>query len=483
MAKLHEAQGWKMSEGWGRFLRVLLLWAADYAAILLAECLAFFLRRDLLPIADPDFFIPPVYLYIVVPTIFLFFLHSTNAQIRSVPLWRMMQMIFWAVVYSLLTIVMLMYVGHVANFVSRLFVGMTGLFAFVFVTCARYGLKKGLQALRLFQQSVILVGAGRTAELFLRAFDNNAGFGYRILGFVDDHPKSLALVRRFPCLGRLHEVERIVRETGVDTVLVAAPGLSPARQVALVNALQPLVESVKFIPDLIGTPMDNISVEGIAETKLMFLTVRNNLAVWYNRAFKRLFDILLSTLGLIVLLPIGLGVALAVRLDSAGPILFAHRRVGRGGREFPCYKFRTMVPDAEIVLEQYLRENPKLREEWEKEYKLKGDPRVTRVGAFLRRTSLDELPQFFNVLTGEMSLVGPRPIVEKEIEKYGDAFPDFCLVRPGITGIWQVNGRSDTTYDERVAMDSWYVRNWSIWIDLFYLLKTVKVVVSGRGAY
>lgn len=483
MAKLDEVQAWKMSEGWGRFLRVLFLWAADYAAILLAECLAFFLRRDFLPIADPDFFIPPVYLYIVVPTIFLFFLHSTNAQIRSVPLWRMMQMVFWAVIYSLLTIVMLMYVGHVANFVSRLFVGMTGLFAFVFVTCARYGLKKGLQSLRLFQQPVVLVGAGRTAELFLRAFDNNAGFGYRILGFVDDHPKSTALVRRFPCLGRLHDVERIVRETGVDTVLVAAPGLSPARQVALVNALQPLVESVKFIPDLIGTPMDNISVEGIAETKLMFLTVRNNLAVWYNRAFKRLFDIFLSALGLIVLLPIGLIVAIAIRLDSAGPILFAHRRVGRGGREFPCYKFRTMVPDAEIVLEAYLRENPKLREEWEKEYKLKGDPRVTRVGAFLRRTSLDELPQFFNVLAGEMSLVGPRPIVEKEIEKYGDAFPDFCLVRPGITGIWQVNGRSDTTYDERVAMDSWYVRNWSIWIDVFYLLKTVKVVVSGRGAY
>lgn len=191
----------------------------------------------------------------------------------------------------------------------------------------------------------------------------------------------------------------------------------------------------------------------------------------------------MSAVALTVLLPIGLIVALAIRLDSPGPILFAHRRVGRGGKEFSCYKFRTMVPDAEAVLERYLKENPKRREEWEKEYKLKGDPRVTRVGAFLRRTSLDELPQFFNVLIGDMSLVGPRPIVEKEISKYGDAFRDFCLVRPGITGIWQVNGRSDTTYDERVAMDSWYVRNWSIWIDMFYLLKTVKIVVSGRGAY
>lgn len=483
MAKRREGQRWTVSDGWGRSLRALLLWATDYLAILTAEFLAFFLRRDLLPIADPDFFIPPVYLYIVVPTIFLFFLHGTNAHIRSVPLWRMIQMVFWAVAYSLLTIVMLMYVGHVANFVSRLFVGMTGLFAFVFVVSARYALKKGFNALRLFRRPALLVGAGKTAELFLRAFDNNAGFGYRILGFVDDHLGTDTLARRFPRLGTFADAAHIVRETGVDTVLIAAPGLSPARQVALVNELQPLVGSVKFIPDLVGTPMDNISVEGIAETKLMFLTVHNNLTVWYNRAFKRLFDVLLSAVALTVLLPIGLIIALAIRLDSPGPILFAHRRVGRGGKEFSCYKFRTMVPDAEAVLERYLRENPKRREEWEKEYKLKGDPRVTRVGAFLRRTSLDELPQFFNVLIGDMSLVGPRPIVEKEIPKYGDAFRDFCLVRPGITGIWQVNGRSDTTYDERVAMDSWYVRNWSIWIDMFYLLKTIKIVVSGRGAY
>lgn len=467
----------------GRFLRVLLLWLTDYLAILLAECLAFFLRRDFLPIADPDFFIPPVYLYVVVPTIFLFFLHVTSAHIRSVPLWRMIQTVFWAVVYSLLTIVMLMYVGHVANFVSRLFVGMTGLFTFFLVIGARYGLKKGLHALRLFRQPVIFVGAGKTAEIFFRAFDSSDGFGYRVVGFVDDHPTSTALAQRFPCLGGFDDAVRIVREKQVDTVLIIAPGLSSAQQVALVNDLQPHVRSVKFIPDLIGTPIGNISVEGIAETKLMFLTVQNNLAIWYNRFFKRLFDLLLSFCGLVVLLPLCLAVAIAIRIDSPGPILFAHRRVGRGGREFPCYKFRTMVPDAEAVLERYLVEYPKLREEWEKEYKLKGDPRVTRVGAFLRRTSLDELPQFFNVLTGEMSLVGPRPIVVKEIPKYGDAFQDFCLVRPGITGIWQVNGRSDTTYDERVAMDSWYVRNWSIWIDLFYLLKTVKVVLSGRGAY
>lgn len=142
-----------------------------------------------------------------------------------------------------------------------------------------------------------------------------------------------------------------------------------------------------------------------------------------------------------------------------------------------------MIVDAENVLEQYLKDNPAAREEWEKDFKLKNDPRVTKIGAFLRKTSLDELPQLINVIKGEMSLVGPRPIVEAEIEKYGIFFKDFAMVTPGITGVWQVNGRSDTTYDERVSMDSWYVHNWSLWLDIWYLIKTFKVVLQRKGAY
>lgn len=142
-----------------------------------------------------------------------------------------------------------------------------------------------------------------------------------------------------------------------------------------------------------------------------------------------------------------------------------------------------MIPNAQEALEKYLKENPEARKEWEENFKLEHDPRVTKLGAFLRKTSLDELPQLWNVIRGDMSLVGPRPIVTKEIERYGDYFREYSMVLPGITGMWQASGRSDTTYEERVAMDTWYVRNWSVWIDLMYLFKTVKAVVCGKGAY
>ena len=190
-----------------------------------------------------------------------------------------------------------------------------------------------------------------------------------------------------------------------------------------------------------------------------------------------------SVMGCILLSPFLLLLALVVGIDNRGRVIFAHRRVGRQGKPFSCYKFQTMVKDADKALVQYLSENADARKEWERSFKLADDPRVTRLGAFLRRTSLDELPQIVNVLKGEMSLVGPRPIVEAEMEMYGENIREYLMVRPGITGMWQTSGRSDTTYEERVQMDTWYVRNWSVWIDMKYLLKTFSAVVQKKGAY
>ena len=158
-------------------------------------------------------------------------------------------------------------------------------------------------------------------------------------------------------------------------------------------------------------------------------------------------------------------------------------RVGKDGKIFPCYKFRSMCVDAKEKLEELLQNDPEARAEWERDFKLKHDPRITKSGAFLRRTSLDELPQIFNVLKGEMSLVGPRPIIKDEMERYGNRIDDYLMVKPGIAGIWQCSGRSDTTYQERVQMDSWYVRNWSVWLDIMILWKTIEAVVAKKGAY
>ena len=198
---------------------------------------------------------------------------------------------------------------------------------------------------------------------------------------------------------------------------------------------------------------------------------------------KRSIDLIFCALGAVLVVPVSLVLALAIRLDSRGPILYRQKRVGQGGREIMVHKFRTMARDADLILEKYLADNPDARDEWERDHKLRRDPRITRVGRFLRHTSLDELPQLIDVLAGNMSIVGPRPIVNEEISKYGPVYSDYILVKPGITGLWQVSGRNDTSYEERVAYDFYYINNWSIWMDIWILCRTVPVVILGRGAY
>lgn len=197
---------------------------------------------------------------------------------------------------------------------------------------------------------------------------------------------------------------------------------------------------------------------------------------------KRSADIVGAALLLLFFLPLMGFIAVAVRLAGPGPVVYAHERVGFGGRTFRCYKFRSMVPDADAALAKHLAANPAARREWETSRKLTNDPRITPIGRFLRVTSLDELPQLFNVLKGEMSLVGPRPIVADEGRFYGEHFADYLSARPGMTGLWQVSGRSDVSYDRRVALDAHYVANWSPKLDASILLRTLKVVLARDGS-
>jgi len=194
-------------------------------------------------------------------------------------------------------------------------------------------------------------------------------------------------------------------------------------------------------------------------------------------------NMVLAFMALVLLAPVMIAVALAVFLEDGGPVVFAHRRIGRGGRYFSCFKFRSMAIDAEHRLAELLAQDPLARTEWEEDHKLRNDPRVTGLGAFLRKTSLDELPQLFNVLRGEMSLVGPRPIVDAEIAKYGRRFANYCAVKPGITGLWQVSGRNDTTYRARVAMDCVYARQRNVVMDGMIIAATVPAVLMRRGSY
>ena len=215
----------------------------------------------------------------------------------------------------------------------------------------------------------------------------------------------------------------------------------------------------------------------------LVLTMRQNLLDPNRMRMKRLLDItlcLLASVFLLLLIPL---LALCIRLDSRGPVFFTQKRVGQNGRHIRVWKFRTMVANAEEVLSRVLEEDPALKAQWEADQKLENDPRLTRVGAFLRRTSLDELPQIFNVLKNEMSLVGPRPIVDSEIERYGEAYDLYTRVKPGITGLWQVSGSNDLEYAARIRLDQHYVYNWSVWLDIYILIRTIPAMLSGSGAY
>lgn len=201
------------------------------------------------------------------------------------------------------------------------------------------------------------------------------------------------------------------------------------------------------------------------------------------RTRKRLFDLTVASLALVVLSPVFAVIAVAIKIWDPGPVFFAHVRIGQNGRAFLCLKFRTMIPQSKQVLEYFLASDPEAKREWSVTRKLKYDPRVTRFGRILRRTSLDELPQLINVVRGDMSLVGPRPIVKSELTYYGRRKSDYLSVRPGITGLWQVSGRSDTNYPERVSLDLEYIRTMSLFKDCIILLRTVRAVASRAGSY
>ncbi|MBS6294158.1 MAG: undecaprenyl-phosphate galactose phosphotransferase WbaP [Veillonella sp.] len=456
----------------------------DYVAIVLGILAAYYLRVNLsiLPVSS-HFKVDEIYVYGIVPFVFLSILLLNNAYSIVAPYWDTMKNLFRSITIGVVVSIVLMYTGHVINDVSRLFVAFAYVFMLLFIFSGRFIVGKILSKAGYLNIPVLLVGAGKTAELVKKSLDRMPIATYKIIGYVDDNPKSSTIAKEYSCLGAFSDVEHVIKDTGVQTVLICAPGLEPKKLVSLINRLQLLVKRVAFVPELFGLPTSNITARGMMEEQAVVLRVQNNLARKSNRIMKRIFDIIATICGGILILPIFVMIALLIYLDSPGPIVFGHKRIGQGGKEFSCYKFRSMVPNAQEALEVYLKENPAAREEWERDFKLKDDPRVTRIGKFLRKTSLDELPQLWNVLIGNMSLVGPRPIVRDEIVKYGDYINDFYLVTPGITGVWQVSGRSDTTYEERVLMDSWYVHNWSVWIDIVYLLKTVLVVYKAKGAY
>jgi undecaprenyl-phosphate galactose phosphotransferase len=251
----------------------------------------------------------------------------------------------------------------------------------------------------------------------------------------------------------------------------------------LVDRISRKFDECVVIPHLRGVPVHYSDVHHVMGRDFIFIHL--NLARALSaRTIKRFLDIILSLAGIIALAPLLMIVVALIWFGDRTPIIYSQERIGRGGRSFKFYKFRSMVNNADTILAEWGQENPVLFQAYvQNNFKLAKDPRVTSVGAWIRRTSIDELPQLFNVLRGDMSIVGPRPILEREITAYEGDMSLYGLMRPGITGLWQVSGRSSTTFLDRAAFDEWYVRNWSIWLDIVILFKTIRVVLTRDGAH
>ena len=456
----------------------------DYTAILLAEKMAFGLHDLYGLLMGTSYHVPDAYLFFWIPLVFIAFLGIAQTYTKMQPILETVRQIFYAVLYALITCLLALYFMEASMLASRLYVILFGILALFNIYVGRYILLKLLKTTNTLTKPVILIGAGKTAELVLRSFDRDLGYRYRVIGILDDSPISEDLPQKFLLMGTLENAAEIIHDSSVKTVIITAPGMEKEKLQTLLEGIQPYVRDIIFVHDLIGVPLYNVEAQTLFNEQIMMLSLRNNLARRRNQLFKRIFDIVVGGLVCIPIIPIIFVIALCIKIDSKGAAFFNAERIGKKGEIFTCYKFRSMHLDSQKILEEYLAENPAAKEEWDTYAKLRDyDPRVTKVGKWIRKYSLDELPQILNVIKGDMSLVGPRPYLPREKKDIGEYLSTITLTVPGVTGFWQTSGRNDVSFAGRVAMDTWYVRNWSIWLDLMYLFKTAKIVFTGKGAY
>lgn len=352
----------------------------------------------------------------------------------------------------------------------------------VLIVWGRFVTRWILQKLGLWIRPTIIIGQGENATEAAIALQSEPRMGFQVAGYVDVDAEVIELKLNGRVLQNLNQLEALADQPGIQWVIALEHSQSEQREHWLRTLTQWGASDISVIPAMRGVPLYGTDIAHFFSHEVALLRVRNNLRRWPARLTKRLFDLVSASALLVLLSPILLLISVALKLEG-GNVFFAHQRIGKNGRKFGCYKFRSMVPNAEQLLTQLLAKNPEMQAEWQREHKLKDDPRVSKLGDFLRRTSLDELPQLLNVLKSEMSLVGPRPIVQEELQRYGSEKSYYLMVRPGMTGLWQVSGRNDVDYETRVYLDAWYVKNWSLWYDLAILFKTIKVVFSRNGAY
>lgn len=422
------------------------------------------------------------------PFIAIFYIMSEGLYLLRYSLSDELKRLLKSLILSYFTISALFLYADNTN-IDKMIIIYLFLFSLVVYPLVHYFTKSLLYRLEIWKKNVIILGAGKTGKLVAEGLVGYWQYGYNVVGFLDDDARKKDAIytvngQEVPVLGTIADADAIVAETNAEIIILAISNISSDEKAVLTNKFQKRNRTVFVVPNLRGIPLLNTKMLHLFKQELFMLRIDNNLRSLTSQVLKSVFDYTLALLLMPVLLPVLGLIAIAVKFDSKGPVLHVANRIGKRNVDFKCFKFRTMYVNNDEILEKYLADNPEAKEEWEVYKKIKGkDPRVTRVGRILRKTSMDELPQIFNVLDGTMSLVGPRPYLPKEkidMQRYIDIIP---LAKPGITGLWQVSGRNDVSFEQRQVLDSWYVYNWSVWFDITILMKTVKVILFRRGAY
>jgi exopolysaccharide biosynthesis polyprenyl glycosylphosphotransferase len=379
-------------------------------------------------------------------------------------------------------IVIMMAVTYAIRFYySRFIFLMVGAVIVVLISVERWLLRVIRAELRRRGYGIrraLIVGAGKVGRTVMRSIVARPELGYRAVGFVDDNPdKGRTDIGRFKALGGSDSLPRIVSQKDVDEVIVTLPWMYHRKILSIVHQCERHDVRARIVPDLFQLSLNQVDVEDLGGIPL--LSLRQPSVGGWLWWVKRALDFGAALIGLFIAAPLMFVIALAIKLDSPGPAIFSQMRIGKGGRPFTCYKFRTMHVDAEKEKEELAA----LNEAQGALFKIKNDPRITRVGRLLRRISVDELPQLYNILKGDMSLVGPRPQLPEEVSQYMEWQKKRLETKPGMTGLWQVRGRSNLTFDEMCLLDIYYIENWSPVLDTKILLQTLPKVILGDGAY
>jgi exopolysaccharide biosynthesis polyprenyl glycosylphosphotransferase len=366
-------------------------------------------------------------------------------------------------------------------FYSRIIFVYAGIMILILVALARLVRRMILGRLRQAGQGVdrlLIIGAGEVGRAVMRNIIAQPDLGYQVIGFLDDDPTKISAdIGPIKAMGPIENLPRVLTEYGINQVIITLPWQYHRKTVRLVLEMEETGVRARVVPDLFQLSLGGVDVEAINGIPL--ISVKQTALTGWNLAAKRIFDLVFTLPFMLVTLPIWLLIAAAIKLDSPGPVFFKQERAGKHGKPFKVYKFRSMVQDAEAEQNTLAAQN----EASGPLFKMRDDPRRTRTGRFIRRTSLDELPQFINVVRGEMSVVGPRPALFSEVAQYQEWQRKRLEIQPGITGLWQVSGRSDLSFDEMVMLDIYYGENWSLGADIRIILRTVPQLLFGDGAY